>query len=105
MAESKTMFNPPHPGETLRDDILPELGLNVTQAARQLGISRVALTRVLHGHAAISIDMARRLEKWLGGPKRGPSADSWLRLQMQYDLWQARQTPEPDVQLAMASRI
>lgn len=105
MANSKTMFNPPHPGETIRDDILPELGLNVTQAARQLGISRVARTRMLHGHAAISIDMARRLEKWLGGPKRGPSADSWLKLQMQYDLWHARQTPEPNVQPAMAPRI
>lgn len=99
-----TMFNPPHPGETLRDDILPELGLSVTQAAGQLRVSRVALTRVLHGHAAISIDMARRLEKWLGGPKHGPSADSWLRQQLQYDLWHARQTPEPDVQAATFRR-
>ncbi|WP_250532461.1 HigA family addiction module antitoxin, partial [Caballeronia sp. ATUFL_F1_KS39] len=41
------MFNPPHPGETLREDILPELGLTVTQAAEQLGVTRVALSRVL----------------------------------------------------------
>ncbi|ASK34897.1 HigA family addiction module antitoxin [Alloalcanivorax mobilis] len=84
-------FNPPHPGETLREDVLPALGLNVTQAARQLGVSRVALSRVLNGKAAISIDLARRLEIWLGGPERGAHAETWLREQLQYDLWQARQ--------------
>jgi len=52
------MFNPPHPGETLREDVLPPLGLTVTEAARQLGVSRIALSRVLHGKAAISPDMA-----------------------------------------------
>lgn len=95
------MFNPPHPGETLREDVLPELGLTVTQAASQLGVSRITLSRVLHGHASVSVDLARRLEKWLGGPENGPSADSWLRQQLQYDLWQARQTPEPKVQPAV----
>ncbi len=47
------MFNPPHPGLTLRDDVLPALGLGVTQSAEQLGVSRVALSRVLNGRAAI----------------------------------------------------
>jgi addiction module HigA family antidote len=56
------MRNPPRPGETLREDILPALRLNVTQAAAQLGVSRAALSRVLHGHAAISPEMALRLE-------------------------------------------
>ena len=60
------MFNPPHPGLTLRDDVLPALGLNVTQAAEQLGVSRVALSRVLNGRAAISPEMALRIEAWLG---------------------------------------
>jgi len=83
------MFNPPHPGETLREDILPALGLSVTDAARQLGISRVALSRVLNGRAGISVDLARRLERWLNGPDKGPSAESWLKGQMAYDLWQA----------------
>lgn len=84
------MHNPPHPGETLREDVLPALGLSVAEAARQLGVSRVALSRVLHGHAAISIDLARRLEVWLQQPSgRGPSAESWLRGQLAYDLWQA----------------
>jgi len=84
------MHNPPHPGETLREDILPAFGLSVAEAARQLGISRVALSRVLHGHAAISVDLARRLEAWLAKPNgRGPSAETWLRGQVAYDLWQA----------------
>ena len=60
------MHNPPHPGETLREDILPALGLNVTQAAAQLGVTRAALSRVLNGRAAISPEMALRLEGWLG---------------------------------------
>ena len=60
------MHNPPHPGEMLREDILPALGLNVTQAAAQLGVTRAALSRVLNGRAAISSEMALRLEGWLG---------------------------------------
>lgn len=79
------MFNPSHPGEILREDVLPELGLTVTEAAKQLGVSRVALSRMINGRAAISADMAIRLSQWLGG-----EAQTWLRLQMQYDLWQAQ---------------
>lgn len=95
------MFNPPHPGETLRDDVLPALGVKVTQAAEQLGVSRVALTRVLHGHAGISVDLARRLEAWLRrADGSGPSAESWLRVQAKYDLWKAAQEPLPDVKPA-----
>jgi addiction module HigA family antidote len=94
------MFNPPHPGETIREDILPALGITVTEAARQLGVSRVTLSRLINGQAGISADMARRLEAWLGGPKRGPSAESWLRMQADYDLWKAMQRPAPKVRRA-----
>jgi len=66
------MFDPPHPGLTLRDDVLPALGLTVTEAAGQLGVSRVTLSRVLNGHAAISPEMALRLEAWVG-------AGAWRR--------------------------
>lgn len=53
------MFTPPpHPGLTLRDDVLPALGLSVTQAAQQLDVSRVTLSRVLNGRAAVSPEMA-----------------------------------------------
>ena len=91
------IFNPPHPGESIREDILPALDITVTDAAKQLGVSRVTLSRLIHGQAGISADMARRLQAWLGGPKRGPSAESWLRMQADYDLWQANQQPLPKV--------
>ena len=78
------MHNPPHPGEILKEDVLPELGLTVTQAAERIGVARVTLSRMINGHAAISADMAIRLSQWLGG-----SAESWLRAQLQYDLWHA----------------
>ena len=84
------MFNPPHPGLTLRDDVLPALGLSVTQAAKQLGVSRVALSRVLNGRAAISPEMALRIEAWLG-VARGGEARLWLAEQSAYDVWQAAQ--------------
>ncbi|APW47242.1 HigA family addiction module antitoxin [Rhodoferax antarcticus] len=84
------MFNPPHPGLALRDDVLPALGLGVTQSAEQLGVSRVALSRVLNGRAAISPDMALRIEAWLGAD-RGGDARVWLAGQSAYDVWQAEQ--------------
>ena len=83
------MFNPPHPGLTLRDDVLPALGLGVTQAAEQLGVSRVALSRMLNGRAAISPEMALRIEAWLG-VERGGDARVWLAEQSAYDVWQAQ---------------
>lgn len=81
------MHNPVHPGEILKADVLPALGLTVTEAAQQLGVSRVALSRVLNGRAAMSADMAIRVGQWL---KQG--AESWLRMQVAYDLWHAAKT-------------
>lgn len=95
------MFSPPHPGATLKEDVLPALGLTVTEAARQLGVTRTALSRVLNGHAGISSDMARRIEAWLG-QDRGGRADLWLGMQLDYDLWQAEQKPAPKVERAPA---
>jgi addiction module HigA family antidote len=96
------IFNPPHPGETLREDVLPDLGLTVTQAAGQLGVTRTALSRVLNGHAAISPEMALRLEQWLG-VENGGRADLWIAQQAAYDLWQARQKGAPHVSRAHAA--
>ena len=84
------MFNPPHSGLTLGDDVLPVLGLTVTDAAQQLGVSRVALSRVLNGRAAISPEMALRIEAWLG-VARGGEARLWLAEQSAYDVWQIQQ--------------
>ena len=78
------MYDPPHPGETIRELCLDPLGLTVTAAAEGLGVSRKALSELLNGHSGISPEMAIRLAKGFGG-----SAESWLRQQMQYDLWQA----------------
>ena len=84
------MYNPPHPGLTLRDDVLPALGLSVTEAAQQLDVARVTLSRVLNGRAAISPEMALRIEAWLG-VERGGEARLWLAEQSAYDMWQTKQ--------------
>jgi len=84
------MFDPPHHGFTLRDDVLPALGLSVTEAAEQLGVSRVTLSRVLNGRAAISPEMALRLEAWLG-KERGGDERMWLGQQTAHEIWQAEQ--------------
>jgi addiction module HigA family antidote len=84
------MFDPPHPGSILREDVLPTLRLSVTEAARQLGVSRVMLSRIINERAGISAEMALRLEAWLKTPEGGgPSAVMFLRMQSNYDLWQA----------------
>ena len=85
-----SMFNPPYPGLTLRDDVLPALNLQVSEAAVQLGVDRTTLSKVLNGRAAISPAMALRIERWLGRD-HGGAAEVWLAQQAAYDLWQARQ--------------
>jgi addiction module HigA family antidote len=83
------MNNPPHPGEIIREECLKPLGLTVTAAATGLGITRKALSELLNGHTGLSPELAIRLAKAFGS-----SAETWLRLQMQYDLWQAEQRAE-----------
>ena len=78
------MKSPPHPGLSVRLDCLEPLGLNVTEAAKRLGISRKQLSDIVNCHAGISPEMAIRLDKAFGG-----GADIWLRLQSAYDLAQA----------------
>jgi len=85
------MYNPPHPGLTLKEDILPALKLTVTQASKQLGVTRATLSRVINGKTGISPEMALRIEAWLS-EKHGGSASAWLSLQAAYDLWQIRQS-------------
>jgi len=76
------MHNPPHPGEVLREWLE---GISVTEAAARLGVTRVALSRVLNGAAGISAEMDLRLSKALG-----TTPGSWLSMQAKYDLWQAQ---------------
>ncbi|MGE3692141.1 MAG: HigA family addiction module antitoxin [Novosphingobium sp.] len=87
------MKTPPHPGIMLRNDVLEPLGLGVTEAARKLGMSRVALSRVVNGHAGISPELAIRLEQ------AGVStARFWMGLQSNYDLALARSRKHPRVE-------
>jgi antitoxin HigA-1 len=74
----------------ISDDVLPALSLSVTQAAAQLGVSRVAFSRIINGHAAISPEMALRIEAWLG-IERGGEARLSLAQQSTYDMWQVTQ--------------
>ena len=80
------MHNPPHPGEILREDVIAALGLSVTEAAERLAMSRVALSRVLNGKAGISPDLAVRLEQ-----AGASTAQAWVAMQANYDLWKALQ--------------
>lgn len=80
-----TMKNPTHPGEVLREDVIDALGLSVTEVAERLGVSHAALSRVLNCHAAISPELALRLEQAKVG-----TADMWLKLQLNHDLAKAR---------------
>ena len=80
------MHNPPHPGEVIKRQCLEPLGLTVTEAAEGLGVSRNTMSMLINGRLGISPEMAIRLSKGFGG-----SPESWLRQQMDYDLWQAWQ--------------
>ncbi len=79
------MKNPPHPGRIVRNACLEPLGLAVTEGARVLGVTRQALSNVVNGKAGISPEMAIRLSKAFGS-----TAETWLRMQLAYDLAEAR---------------
>ncbi|WP_253253801.1 HigA family addiction module antitoxin [Acidithiobacillus marinus] len=92
------MHNPAHPGEVLRE-WLPE-DMTVTQAAKDLRVSRLTLSKLLNGRVGVTANMALRLSTWLG-----TSPGFWLDMQTQWELWQAEQLPRPDIApLARAAR-
>lgn len=84
-----SMHNPPHPGLVLREYLG---GKSVSTAAAQLHVTRVTLSRVLNARAGISASMALRLAAALG-----TSAEFWMNMQTQYDLWRARRSRQPKV--------
>ena len=79
------MRNPPHPGGIVRRQCLEPLGLSVTRAAAGLGVTRQALSELLNGKTRISVDMAIRLSRAFGS-----TPETWLGMQLAYDLWQAQ---------------
>jgi antitoxin HigA-1 len=83
--KSMPMHNPPHPGGIVRRQCLEPLGLSVTRAAKALGVTRQALSELINGRAGVSVEMAIRLSKAFGS-----TPETWLGMQMAYDLWQAR---------------
>jgi addiction module HigA family antidote len=85
VAKATPGLEPTHPGAILREDVLPALGLSVAEAAKELGITRQALFRVLKEQASISPEMALRIGKFCGN---GP--DLWIRMQAARDVWKAK---------------
>jgi addiction module HigA family antidote len=85
-AANRPKRQPTHPGEILREDILPALNMNVSDAAKALGVSRQMLHRVLAAESSVTPEMALRLGKFCGN---GPEV--WLNMQMKRDLWNAKQ--------------
>jgi addiction module HigA family antidote len=83
------MYDPPHPGEHLREDWIKPLGLTITRSAEILGVARKTVDAIVNGRAGISPEMAIRISKAFGG-----NPDVWLRMQMDYDLWQAKKNAE-----------
>ena len=86
LVSGRARRKPTHPGEMLREDVLPALGISISEAARKLRVSRQTLHRILAGTAGLTPDMAVRLGKFCGN---GPGL--WLRMQQAYDLWHAEQ--------------
>ncbi|HKE29115.1 MAG TPA: HigA family addiction module antitoxin [Bryobacteraceae bacterium] len=80
------MKNPPHPGDLIRTEIIEELGLTVKKAAEILKVRRATLSDLLHGKAALTPDMALRIEKAFG-----PDMDHLLRMQVAYDVAKTRE--------------
>ena len=85
-------MTPVHPGKIIKEDVLPALGISVSKAAQQLGISRQMLQRILAETRSITPEIAVRLGKFCGN---GPGI--WLRLQQAYDLWKARSRLGDDI--------
>jgi addiction module HigA family antidote len=83
---------PTHPGAVLREDVLPALGVSVSEAARQLRVARQTLHRLLAGTSGVTPEMAVRLGRFCGN---GPGV--WLRMQQSYDLWHAERRLEDEI--------
>jgi len=87
---------PSHPGVLLREDILPELGLSTTEAAKALGVSRQYMNKILNGEARLSLQMCLKIGKFAGN-----GAELWVNMQSAYELWHLKQ--DKDIQKALKS--
>lgn len=80
-----TMYNPPHPGEIIKELCIDPLGLSITDVAKALGVTRKTLSSIINGNSGISPEMALRLSKAFD-----TTPESWLNQQLQYDLWKTK---------------
>ena len=90
----------PHPGETIREDVLEPLGMSVNQLARALGVTATRLNDVVRGRRGITADTALRLARYLG-----TSAEFWLGLQLEYELRTARQSRQREIDKSVQPRL
>ena len=93
------LIPPPHPGETILEDILQPLGMSVNRLAKALGITAARLNEIVRGRRGITADTTLRLARYLG-----TSAEFWLGLQLEYDLRVARQAKQKDIERAVRPR-
>jgi len=98
-APTRPQRPPTHPGAVLREDVLPALGISVSEAARQLRIARQTLHRLLAGTSGVTPEMAVRLGRFCGN---GPGV--WLRMQQSHDLWHAERRLKDEVKRIPAPR-
>lgn len=84
---TKHMRRPTHPGAIIREDIMPELGLNQTELAQRLGVSRLTVSELIHEKRSVSTDMALRLAHLFS-----TTPESWLNMQQAVDLWELKHT-------------
>ena len=93
------LISAPHPGETMREDVLEPLGMSVNQLAKALGVTATRLNDVVRGRRGITADTALRLARYLGN-----SAEFWLGLQLEYDLRTTRQKRQREIEKAVKPR-
>lgn len=85
MSNLTQMYNPPHPGEVLKELWLAKLNLSITDTAKALGVSRVAISEIINGRRRISAGMAFRLSKAFN-----TTPEVWINMQTTHDLWKVR---------------
>lgn len=90
---------PPHPGETIREDVLEPLGMSVNRLAKALGVTAARLNDIVRGRRGVTADTALRLSRYLG-----TSAEFWLGLQLEYDLRMAQAAKAKDIERSVRPR-
>jgi antitoxin HigA-1 len=95
----RKLIPPPHPGETILEDVLKPLGMSVNRLAKALGVTATRLNEIVRGQRGISADTALRLARYLG-----TSAEFWLGLQLEYDLRMAQHAKQKDIERSVRPR-